>query len=309
MKLRQWLIAPMLAALVLAGGVTGAQVVGRLSGIRGTVEVQHGRQPARRADLSAVLQPGDVVTVRKGALADLVLTRTQARFRLASGSRVRVESERLQLLVGPPPQSLNTGAGANFTSALLEPRGLGQIVRATDADPRFGPRAPSPVFAQRSWNFTLHWFGPLDPVALQDPDMKLRVRIQTLDRTKTLLNQSVSRETTEMLVPEGTLHPGVWYVWSVTVEGARGSGNSCGGPLRLLSAQEQTAFQGAERQAEQARRANPEDAAANRRLGHVYERFGLVREALSVYVAAQRIQPDPQTARIVDRLETLVNGK
>lgn len=308
MRARLLRIVLMLAAALLVARTVKAQVAARLSSIRGVVEVQHGRQPARRVRWSLVVQNGDVVMLHPGASADLLLIGKGLRYRLMQGSSVRVEASELRPLSGPVPE-LQIAERGSLLTPLLDARGLGDTIRAMDRDIRFGPRAPSPLFAVRDSNVTLHWSGPLDPVVLQESGTMLHVRIQTLDRATTVLSQSVALETTELSVPAGTLHPGQWYVWSVTVDSPRASGQTCGGPLLLLTSRQKADLETAERRARKARQVHLHSARVERKLGRVYERFGMVPEALSAYEIALHIRPDRRTAQAAARLRELLNRK
>src|SRR5438132_10730051 len=65
--------------------------VGQLLNVTGTVEIQHAGQPLKKATLLAQLRPGDVLQVRSGGSAEVVLFRNGARFLLSGAGTARVE--------------------------------------------------------------------------------------------------------------------------------------------------------------------------------------------------------------------------
>src|SRR5712692_3620795 len=83
-----------------------SRLVGQILNVTGTVEFQRAGQPLRKATLLAQLQQGDVLQVRSGGSAEVVLFRNDAHFLLSGASAARVEPVGLKPDSGSAPKPL-----------------------------------------------------------------------------------------------------------------------------------------------------------------------------------------------------------
>lgn len=252
----------------------------------GSVVVQHTGQPSQRGTLLFPLQAGDIVTVRPGGSAELVLFENGARYALPAGTAARVEAARVRTRSGPAPKPLRS-VSLDFVRPLgrpprpVSPRLLGVLVRDV-GDPTLGPRQPAPNGAVRAGPVSLHWAGPVEGEQL---------RLQIRDEQQAVHRAELPASAREYRVPDGVLRPGEYYVWSVTAVHAGESGPRCRALLRMLSPGERTALDRVEQETTAARAAAPDDTAPPLLLAQVYEQYGLFAEARAAYQNVLRLRP------------------
>jgi len=281
-----------LATVAALPSAAAPQAVGQLLNVTGRVEVQRAGQPVRKGTLLFQLQPGDLLVVREGGVAEVVLFKNGARFSLPGDSAARVEPLALQPRSGPAPKPLK-GLSLVFVrqmNTVYKPpstRILGVLVRSADED-GLGPCQPSPSGAVRDAAETLHWVGPIE-------GQQLRLRIS--DGRRTVCRADLPPAAREFKVPPSTLKPGVQYVWSVTTVADGESGHECRAPLRVLLPRERTEVEAMERETAAARRQDANDPAPLLLIAQVYERLGLRDDARAAYQAAQRLRPDDEGVR------------
>lgn len=292
-------------------------LVGCLTNIEGRVSVRSEGQPARRVTLVAVLRALDVVTLHPGASAELRLHAGKARYALFGSSRVRVRPDTVQTLQGPAPARRNGARTARVLSKLFNPLPWTTVVRS-GADTRLGPRDPSPLFGVRrgaesggaTAAVTLRWSGPMDPVAVQQGGVRLRVQVREGDGGKIVLQRDLDHMARRFPVPAAALQPGRWYVWSVTLVGAAGSEQACGGPLHLLTGAERATLERVEREADALRAADPADPTPDLLRAEAYLHLGLLFDALDAYDSALRFAPDDRdTQAMVAQLRKRLTNK
>jgi hypothetical protein len=266
--------------------------VGQLLNVAGRVEVQRGKQPAVAGTLLFQLDKGDVLTLRAGGSAQVVLFKDGARFALSEGSSARVAADGLEPLGGPKPQSM-AGLSSTFVHRMnaptrqVSPRILGVLVRETGNE-TLGPRRPSPNGAVRAKPVVLHWAGPVEGEVL---------RLVISDGEKAVHRAELPPSAREFPVPDTLLKPGEFYVWSVTAVHGGDTGPKCRALVRVLLPEERSEIERLEKESAEARAAAPDDPAPLLLLAQVYERLGMYDEALTTYESARRLRPDDTGVR------------
>jgi hypothetical protein len=261
-------------------------VVGQLLNVSGGVEVQRGGEAARKGTLLYQLRQGDLLKVRGGGSAEVVLFRNGARFVLSGAASARVGDGDLKPVSGAAPRALKSLSSRfakriNSPGGSVSPRFLGVLVREK-GDPDLGPRDPSPSGAIRGVPVLLRWKGPVEGESL---------RVQISDGEQVVHRKELPPTAREYQVDPGILRRGEYYVWSVTAVSQGESGARCRAMLRLLSPDEQAELEQLEREAAEARGASPDSPASTLILAQVYERLGLFDSARAAYQEAERIRP------------------
>jgi hypothetical protein len=274
------------------------QAVGQLLNVTGTVEVQRARQPVKRASLLYQLQQGDLLRVRDGGSAEVVLFQNGARFSLSGSGTARVGLTDLKPGSGSAPKALQRLSPTlvkrmNTPARAVSPRFLGILVRDL-GDPVLGPRNPSPNGAARGAPVTLRWSGPVEGEAL---------RLQISDGKRSVHRVDLPSTAREYRVSPGILRPGEYYVWSVTAIQGGESGPRCRALLRLLPSTENRELEHMEQEAAAARASSPDNPAIPLLLAQLYERLALFDDARAAYQEVLRLRPeDPGVLAAVKRL-------
>jgi hypothetical protein len=284
--------------ICLGTGVSAAAApVGQFQDVWGRVTVERGQRPATTGRLFLQLEREDVVRVGAGGRAEILLFQSGARFALGANSAVRVMPAQLRRLAGPEPRPLGQArqpfAGPRASSLPRRPvpqRLLGFVVRQ-GGEELLGPRHPQPHGAVRggepeakpSVAVTLRWEGPIEGDSL---------RLQINDDERTLFRTVLPPTTREFSLPKGVLRPGRWYAWRVMAIQDGSSRQECSALLRLLLPEERATLERLEREAAQARAAEPVHPAPLLLLAQCYEGWGMFADARAAYHAVRRLRPD-----------------
>jgi hypothetical protein len=255
-------------------------IAGELSQIRGQVTVQPAdRTQPRPALRFSLLHNGDIVNLAATASAQVSLLPGKTRYSLAGGSRVRVIYGHLLSLGGTRPQ-IQTSAAAtqNLPAELFDRSRESLVVRG---DGHWGPKNISPLFIVRGPDVTLRWEGPLNPSDAPTGAALLRVQVKDSKANRWVFTRDLSLDTRRVSLPLGTLVPGHWYTWRVQVIGP-GDLPFAGGPLRLLTQNEQMEISKAEREIAAEYPGREHAGEANRLRAEAYLSFGLLTKALPI---------------------------
>jgi hypothetical protein len=272
--------------------------VGQLLDVKGSVEIERARQPVRRGTLLLQLEQGDLLRLREGGSAQVVLFRNGARFSLSGTTTARVGLTDLKPVVGAAPHALRRlspalASGMSRPIRPISPRFLGVLVR-DPGEPGVGPRDPSPNGAVRGAPVTLRWAGPVEGEGL---------RLQIRDGEQTIHSVELPPMAREYQVAAGLLRPGQYYVWSVIAVREGESGPRCRALLRLLAPGEKAELEELERESAGARTSSPDTPASLLLLAQAYERFGLLDDAQTAYQEALHLRPgDPGVQAALKRL-------
>jgi hypothetical protein len=267
------LLLPFLLLPVMAAAAP-PRTVGQLLNVNGSVEVHRSNGPAQKGTLLFQLQAGDVLNVRNGGQAELVLFENGHRFLLDGPSAARVEAGGLKPASGAAPRALKSLSPVltrqiNRPARTISPRFLGVLVR-DPGDPTVGPRNPQPNGAVRGAPVVLRWAGPVEGESLH---------LQISDGERIVHTSELLPTTREYQVPAGVLQPGQYYVWSVTAMTNSVSSARCRALLRLLTPAEQAALDRLEQDVRTARAAAPANPADLLLLAQAYEQLGIFEAA------------------------------
>jgi len=284
-------LAGAVAAPLLAQGQAAApEPAAQLLNVKGSVEVRRAGE-ARPATLLMTLQPGDVVRVRPGGAAEVVLTGTGARFGLSSGSAAQVNASGLTRRSGAAPKALRKLALPNPPVRSFNRRMLGLGTRGARGPDPNAPAKGTPYGAVRDFPVVLKWTG-------SSPE-ELNVSVQDEKKTA-VLETKVPGATRELAVPDANLEKGKFYVW--TVKPAAGKAGSIGW-FRVLLPQEKTSLEFLERQTGEERSTSPDNPSPILLLAQTYERFGMYDDAMNAYQSAAQMRPnDPGLQDAMKRL-------
>jgi hypothetical protein len=260
--------------------------VGQLLNVAGRVDIQRAHHPPIVATLLFPLQTGDVLMVRDGGSAQVVLFQNGVRLTLPAGSTARVEPSALTSLSGPRPQPLpavNRAFLRRVSTApkQVSPRMLGILIRAP-GDALLGPRNPAPNGAVHGAPVTLRWSGPIEGEQL---------RLQISDGERAIHRAELPATTREYAVPNGVLRAGEYYVWSVAALKGGDAGPRCRALVRMLLPQESADLEEIEREVAAARASSSEDPAPLLLLAQTYEHLGMLDDARATYEAVLRLRP------------------
>jgi hypothetical protein len=280
---------------VLSAAFGQGRAVGQLVSLKGDVTVQLGDKKDK-GFLMFPLQDEAVLTLRKGASADVVLYASRARYRLSSDpsgeTRVKVSGQdpqpKLVPLAGKAPQVLSQVAMLPGFSGLLEGQG-GVLTRGASSN------NPAPDGAVRAQPVTLRWDAPKD-------SQKLLVVVKTeptpgsVESGDDVVRAPVAPGTAQFAVPAGKLKRGTWYKWNVF----HGEQPWCGGRLQVMDADTLTTLRALEKAASQERSQPSAGVASRLILAQSYASLGLRAEALKLCEEIRRAHPnDPGIARVL----------
>lgn len=287
--------------------LVSAQQVGEVCSVKGEVRVKHegaGTGPTKKPVIAPchtydTVQEKDVLTIGEGASVKIVLWKSNEVYEVNSPGQIKVQNGALMR------SGTRLQPAKRIASGFLRPLRSGQSFREEGLGVRLmaGGRAggaiqnPSPVGATRSTNVTLRWQN----------EKQAEVQLVAVDRTrKRVIVQLPLKKGKDALdrftIPATELIEGNVYEWSVT-----GLARTCKAVFRILTLDENSQCEEAEKEAE-ALKQEPDNAEiAARLLPRIYERFGLLNEAADAYRKALEASPEDEGLKIaLERVEKLI---
>jgi hypothetical protein len=275
--LRVWAVLMVLESVC---GLAKAQklrpVVGQLLNVRGVIMLRrNGENKQEEAKTAQSVRSGDILHVRKGAQAELLLDANGSRWALAAESRVRVESDKVPKLSGSAPQPL-AKVGATLTRGARE----GERVAATTLRGNRG--GAKPVGWTRAVPPKLEW------ETLEGTELTVVVQ----QGGRIVWESGLLRDgTTECEVPMGVLKPGIWYAWCAKTREDTET-HTCGGSFRVQAPDDEKVLAKMVLEANALRFTQPKDPTPDLLLSQAYAGLGRYAEALAACDAAQKRRTD-----------------
>ena len=305
--MRPLAILLLMSVALLLSGLVSAQQVGEVCGVKGEVRVKRearGTGATKKPVIAPchtydTVQEKDVLTVGEGASVKIVLWKSNEVYEVTSPGQIKVQDggltrsgTRLQ-----PTKRIATG--------FLRPLRSGQSFREEGLGVRLmaGGRAggaiqhPSPVGATRNTNVILRWQN----------EQQAEVKLVVVDRArKRVIVQRPLKKGMDTLdsfaIPATELTAGNAYEWSVT-----GLSKTCRAVFRILTVDENAQCEEAEKEAETLKQEPDGAELAARLLPRIYERFGLLNEAVDAYRKALEASPEDEGLKLaLERVEKLI---
>jgi hypothetical protein len=296
------------------------RAVGELLTVVGPCTLQRVKEPARKALTLDLIYAGDRLMVGPHGTTTVVLFHNAARFEVGAGTTVEITKVGLTGRSGAPPRALKSvsqvfwrPSNTSFPAAGLQR--LGTIVRGgSDSqdpdDPTIGPRDLRPYGAMTHSTVKLTWKGFVSDVSslANGSPVTLNLRIREAETEKDVFVTEVASSSHEAIVPEGTLHPGTWYLWTLTTVNTQGSGRKVGAPLRILTADESANLDDLKVLLAESERDEATKSTVDLLSAQMYERLGMFEAAEEKFQAVSKESPDDEgVALALKRLQKLLH--
>jgi len=310
MPLRRLPVCPVVLLALAQPAHAADHPVAVITEARGAVSVQRGRLPARTAAAGARLLDGDLLSTGKGGSARVLMARTGGRWQLGAGARAAVHASLLRRVAGTAPRRLPAVSARLLRAAgtLGEdplPRLRGGALRGGQSGR--GPHTPRPVGAVEDTGPLLAWDGDPHPDAARR-DGRISVVVRDAEDSTLLFSAELPLDARQVRLPEGTLRPGRWALWSATVVDSTGAFGRCGGPVRVLTAAERAQMDLLEAEAESARRSAPGDPTPDLLAARAASRYGMFTRAADLYRAVLARGANPVAQKALERIHALAGG-